>query len=74
MTNSRRPVLQKIRWGCSRLLLLVGAVVFCVGGKFIYEIKHVSFLISEAIGIFGGVLLMLIGAGLAMKKKSPRLE
>jgi hypothetical protein len=74
MTDSRQPVLQRIIRGCSRLLLLVGAMVFFVGDKFLYEIKHVNFLVSEAVGIFGGVLLMLMGAGIAMKNKPSGLE
>jgi hypothetical protein len=60
--------------GCSRLLLLLGAVVFFAGGKFLYELKHVNFLVSETIGIVGGVLLMLVGAGLTMRNKPSGLK
>jgi hypothetical protein len=74
MADSRQPVLQRIIRGCSRLLLLVGAAVFFVGGKFLYEIKHVSFLVSEVVGILGGVLLMLLGAGIAIAGKTRRPE
>jgi hypothetical protein len=74
MTDSRQPILQRIIRGCSRLLLLVGAVVFLVGGKFLYEIKHVNFLVSETIGIVGGVLLMLMGAGIEIRNKPSRLK
>ena len=63
----------KIVRGCSRLLLWVGAAVFLVGGKFLYEIKHVNFFVSAAIGILGGVLVMLLGAGIAVASKSPKL-
>jgi hypothetical protein len=28
---------------------VVGAAVFFIGGKFLYEIKHVSFLVSEVL-------------------------
>jgi hypothetical protein len=49
-------------------------IVSCVGGKFLYENKHVNFLVSEAVGIFGGVLLMLMAAGIAMKNKPSRRE
>ncbi|MCU1312112.1 MAG: hypothetical protein JWO20_3237 [Candidatus Angelobacter sp.] len=42
--------------------------------KFLYEIKHVNFLVSVTVGIFGGVLLMLLGAGIAIKNKPSRLE
>jgi len=34
-----------------------------------YEIKHVSFLVSEVVGILGGVLLMLLGARIALAAK-----
>jgi hypothetical protein len=39
--------------GCSRLLQWMGAGVFFVGGKFLYEIKHVNFLEAETVGILG---------------------
>ena len=54
------------------LLLLVGAAVFFVGDKFLYEIKHVNFFLSAAIGILGGVLVMLLGVGIAVAGQSPR--
>jgi hypothetical protein len=72
MSDSKQPTQQWIIRGCSRLVLLVGAAVFLIGGKFLYEIKHVSFLASEAIGILGGVVLMLLGAGIAIRGKAPR--
>jgi hypothetical protein len=56
--------------GCSRLLLWAGAAVFLIGGKFLYEMKHVNFMTAEAEGILGGVLLMLLGAGLEMAGKA----
>ena len=62
--------MNKIIRGCSRLLLLVGAAVFLVGGKFLYEIKHVSFVNAETQGLLVGVLLMLLGAGVGMADKS----
>ena len=70
MADSKQPVLQRIIQGCSRLLLVVGVAVFLVGGKFFYEIKHVNFVVSETGGILGGLLLMLLGAGLAIAGKS----
>jgi|HubBroStandDraft_6_1064221.scaffolds.fasta_scaffold264816_2 hypothetical protein len=73
MTDSRQPVLQRILQGCSRLLLWAGAAVFLVGDAFLYEIKHVNFFVSAAIGILGGVLVMLLGAGIAVASKSPKL-
>jgi hypothetical protein len=44
--------------------------VFLIGGKFLYEMKHVNFMTAEAEGILGGVLLMLLGAGLEMAGKA----
>jgi len=74
MADSRQPVLQRIIRVCSRLLLLVGAAVFFVGDKFLYEIKHVNLFVSEVVGVLGGVLLMLLGAGIVIAGKSPRPE
>ena len=74
MADSRQPVQQRIIRGCSRFFLWVGAAVFLVGDKFLYEIKHANFLISEGAGILGGVLLMLLGAGIGIACKSPKPE
>jgi hypothetical protein len=52
----------------------VGAAIFLICGKFLYEIKHVSFAVSETICILGGVLVMLVGAGLGIAGKSPRVN
>jgi hypothetical protein len=70
MGNSKHSALQSIIQGCSRVLLVLGAAVFLIGGKFLYEIKHVTFWAAEAICIFGGVLLMLLGAGIAHRRVS----
>jgi hypothetical protein len=40
--------------------------VFLIGDAFLYEIKHVNFIVSLVVGILGGVLLMLLGGGIAM--------
>ena len=72
MADSNEPVLKKIIQGCSRLLLLVGAGVFLIGGKFLYEIKHVSFLTSEVSGMLVGVMMMLSGAGISVAGQSPK--
>lgn len=74
MNDSRQLVLQRMIRGCSRLLLWVGAVVFLFGDAFLYELKHVNFFVSAAIGIPGGILVMLLGAGIAVASKSPRLR
>jgi hypothetical protein len=72
VSDSNQPVLQKIIQGCSRLLLWVGAAVFLAGDAFLYEIKHVNFFVSAAIGILGGVVVMVLGAGIGIASKSPR--
>jgi hypothetical protein len=74
MADSGKSTLQMIIRGCSRLLLLVGAVVFFFGDRFLREIEHVNVLASEAIGILGGVLLMVLGAGIKILDKSPKPE
>jgi hypothetical protein len=74
MVEQKQPVIQTILRGCSRLPLLVGAAVFFVGDKFLYEIKHVNFFVSAAVGILGGSLVMLLGAGIAVARKSPKPE
>lgn len=70
MTDSRESVLQRTIRGCSRLLLWVGVLVFFFGDAFLYEIKHVNFFVSAATGILGGVLVMLIGAGIGVASKT----
>lgn len=70
MVDSGQPVLQRIIRGCSRLLGWVGALTFLLGDAFLYEIKHVNFLLSTLIGILGGVLLMSLGAVLQIVSKS----
>jgi hypothetical protein len=52
----------------------MGAAIFLIGGKFLYEIKHVSFVVSETVCIVGGVLLMLLGAGIGIAGKSRRVS
>ena len=57
----------------SRALLWLGAIVFLVGGKFLYEIKHLNFFSAEVIGIVIGLSVMLIGAGIIkVQEKSSR--
>jgi hypothetical protein len=48
----------------------VGAAAFLVGGKFLYEIKHIDFFTSEAIGIPSGVLLAFLGVAITPAKRS----
>jgi hypothetical protein len=74
MINFRQPALQRVIRGCSRLLLWGGAAIFFVGDAYLYEIKHVNFLVSAAVGILGGSLVMLLGAGIALACKSHKPE
>jgi hypothetical protein len=73
MAELRQPVIQRMLQGCSRILLWAGAAVFLVGDAFLYEIRHVNFFVSAAIGILGGLLVMVLGAGIGIASKSPRL-
>lgn len=70
MADSKKAVLPRMIQACSRLLALVGAAVFFVGDKFLHEVKHLSFFVSEVDGILGGVFLMLVGWGIASVGKS----
>ena len=70
MPDSKQPIRQTIIRACSQILLWIGAAVFFIGGKFLYGVKHGSFLVSESIGILGGSLLMVLGAGVAIAGKS----
>jgi hypothetical protein len=74
MTDSQQPVLQRIIRGFSRFLLWVGAAIFLVGDAYLYEIKHVNFLVSAAVGILGGSLVMLLAAGITVACKSAKPE
>ena len=74
MGDHSQSVRQNVIRACSRVLLWGGAAVFLIGGKFLYEIRHVSFAVSETVGIVGGVLLMLIGAGIGIAGKPPRVN
>lgn len=71
MADSGHSFLQAFIRGSSRLLLWAGAAVFLIGDAFLYEIKHVNFLVSLVVGILGGLILMLLGAGIAILGKSP---
>ncbi len=72
MADPRKPFLQTVLRACSRILLWTRAVVFLFGDAFLYEIKHVKLLLSSTIGILGGLLLMFLGAGIAVASKSPK--
>jgi hypothetical protein len=74
VTDSRQILLQRVIRGCSRVLLFAGALVFLFGDAFLYEIKHVNFFVSAVIGILGGVLVMVTGAGIAVASRSSRME
>lgn len=69
MTTPSRTFLRRFLSGGSKLLLYIGAAVFLVGGKFLYEIRHVSFFTAEVVGILCGVLLMILGAAIGPARK-----
>jgi hypothetical protein len=69
MTTASSSVLRRSLSGCSKLLLYTGAAVFLVGGKFLYEIRHVNFFTAEVAGILCGVLLMILGAAVGPARK-----
>lgn len=73
MTSTSNPVLQRFLTGGSKAVMIAGAAVFLVGGKFLYEIRHVNFFTAEVIGILCGVLLIIFGAvmGPARKQNFP---
>ena len=74
MTDPPESVSQRMIRGCGHLLMWAGAAVFFVGDGYLYEIKHVNFLVSAAVGILGGSLVMLLGAGIAVACKSSKPE
>ena len=74
MIDPWQMVFQRIIRESSRLLLWAGAAMFFVGDAYLYEIRHVNFFVSAAVGIVGGTLLMLLGAGIAIASKSLKRE
>jgi hypothetical protein len=72
--SEQQSVSQKIIQKCSRLLLWVGAAFFFFLDAFLFEVKHMNFLVSTAVGILGGSLLMLLGAAIATADKSTKSE
>jgi hypothetical protein len=61
--------MRRLRIGSSKVVLITGAAVFLLGGKFLYEIRHVNIFNAEALGISTGVLLMILGAALGPKRE-----
>ena len=74
MTDSQQPVLQRIIRGCSRLLLWVGAAIFSSETRTFMRSSDVNFLVSAAVGILGGSLVMLLAAEIAVACKSAKPE
>lgn len=74
MTDRQQPNLQRMVRGCSRLLLWAGAAVLLFGEPFLHQIGQVNLFVSALIGIPGGILVMLLGAGIAVASKSPKPE
>ena len=68
--QSKAPVLRVIVDGCSRLLLWIGAAVFFLGGKLLHEVKHIAFFDAEVFCIIVGIVLMMLGGGVAIASES----
>lgn len=45
----------------ARALLVVGAIVFLVGDRFLAAFAHINFFLAMVIGILSGLLLMVVG-------------
>lgn len=73
MIDFRQPICQRLIRVLSRLLLWVGAAVFVAGDAYLFEIRHVNFFASVALGIGGGILVMLLGAAIAVANESSKL-
>jgi hypothetical protein len=69
MASDSNSFLQRSRGGFSKFLLYSGAAVLLVGGKFLYEIRHINFFTAEVAGILFGVLLMILGATIGPARK-----
>lgn len=70
MARPRQSVLQT----CSRVLLWLEAAIFLLGEAFLYEIRHVNLFVSAAIGILGGLLVILLGAAIGIAGESGHSE
>jgi F0F1-type ATP synthase assembly protein I len=62
MVRNENPTVQRIIQVLSRTLVVAGAVFFFAADKYLHEVMHMSFLRAEAIGIPGGLVLMVLGA------------
>lgn len=45
----------------SKVLMVIGALVFLFGDRFLREILHFGFLLGEVVGIVSGLLLFALG-------------
>ena len=45
----------------SKVLMVIGGLVFLFGDRFLRNVMHFSFLMGEVIGILSGVLLCAVG-------------
>jgi hypothetical protein len=61
-----KPALQ----GIPKAIVYFGATVFLLGGKFLHEADHVSFLVAEAWGVVSGLVLMFVGGILGSNGRS----
>lgn len=45
----------------SKVLMVIGGLVFLFGDRFLREILHFDFLLGEVVGILSGLLLCALG-------------
>ncbi|HEU5457597.1 MAG TPA: hypothetical protein VFU68_03180 [Terracidiphilus sp.] len=46
---------------CARALIVIGAIVFLLGDRFLADFANISFFLALVIGILSGLLLMIAG-------------
>lgn len=56
----------------SKLLIVIGGLVFLVGDKFLQNFFHFGFVIGEVVGIFSGLLLCALGFAIGKSVSSAK--
>lgn len=51
----------------SKVLMLIGGLVFLFGDRFLRNVMHFGFLTGEVIGILSGLLLCALGKSVGVK-------
>jgi hypothetical protein len=60
MAETPSPRRRIVRWG-ARTLVVVGALVFVFGDRFLAEFAHINFFLAMVAGILSGLFLMIVG-------------